>query len=101
MIARSTTQHLFASVAGEEWTVLLAHPANRTPFEYSQVTVPESNIDSLPEVVPAVEEKVFSRVMRRECYGRQRPWRFFLLNVARMFEQPGSLEQGLIFAFEL
>ena len=56
---------------------------DHTPFEYSQVTVPESNIDSLPVVVPAVEEKVLSRVTRRECYGRQRPWRYFCMSVAR------------------
>ena len=78
MIARSTTQHLFASVEGEERTVPVSPQANQTPYEYSQVTVPESNIDSLPVMVPAVEEKVFSRVTRHECYGRQRPWRIFL-----------------------
>ena len=32
MIARSTTQHLFASVEGEERTVPVSPQANRTPY---------------------------------------------------------------------
>ena len=39
--------------------------------------------------------KSFSRVTRRESYGRPRgPGEFCCMNVARTFEQPGSLEKG-------
>ena len=96
MIPRSTTQHLFASVEGEERTVLFSPPANRTPIEYSQVTVPELNIDSLPVVVPAVEEKFSQWLRDASATDARGPGEFFCMSVARMFEQPGSLEKGLI-----
>ena len=46
------------------------------PYEYSRVSVPELVRDSrFLEKILNVEVVAFSRVTRRECYGRQKPWR--------------------------
>ena len=69
----------------------LSLQANQAPFEYSQCWC-QSPLSA--RFLPWL--KVPAQVVRkvRERYGRQRPWRIFFMNVARTFEQPGSLEKG-------
>ena len=100
MIARSTTQHLFASVEVEERTVLFS------PSEPNALRVLTSDGARVEYRLASCGGTCRGGKSLLKCYETRvlrtpEALALFLHEYGKMFEQPGSLEKELIFAFDL